>query len=75
MKVYVRRWNGKVFKQEDKVLQLDGYNGLCFCNSTPCVRVTTTHIAGVKSIQVYLHASEPNALVVYVEDVERKETV
>lgn len=70
MKVYIRRWKAeqKNFVREEP-FEIDAYNGVGFTDLTEKFRATERTIKG-KVQTIYLHASEPNALVVYVEDVE-----
>lgn len=75
MKVYIRRWKGdqRNYISEGPYM-IDSYNGISFeqdRESPPPPTAVVLHETYVHTI--YLHASEPNALVVYVEDVEIKE--
>lgn len=68
MKVYIRRWKSeqKNFVREEP-FEIDAYNGVGFTSMEEEFRATEHTVKGVVQT-IYLHASEPNALVVYVEE-------
>lgn len=73
MKVYIRRWKAeqKGYVQEGPYM-IDAYSGIAFTQGEES-SVVASVIQQSRARNIFLHASEPNALVVYVEDVERKE--
>jgi hypothetical protein len=70
MRVYVRKWNGKTFEQEETV-EMDAYDGLAFTQHEANVGYNGMRLERVTN--VYMHASEPNALCVYVEAIKEEE--
>lgn len=68
MKVYVRKWTATGMYEVVKTIEIDSYNGLTFTNYKENVTRESDVLGRVQCI--YLHAGEPNALVVYVEEVK-----
>ena len=68
MKVYVRKWNGDWKNYVQSVHEIDAYNGLTFFRYGENV-VYDGDVHG-RVQKIYLHASEPNALCVSVEEVK-----
>lgn len=75
MKVYIRRWmrDKKNYDQEGPY-EIDAYNGIGFTDKEE-EYTTLEHVVKGRVQSMFLHAGQANALVVYVEDVERKEEV
>lgn len=69
MKVYVKKWNGMTF-EVSKAYEIDSYNGLGFWLKGTSYAATTVNVPGVRVTEMYVHASEPNTLVVYCEEVK-----
>ena len=76
MKVYVRRWRRETrgYNSEGPY-DIDAYNGLTFAHYKE--EGVTAHVLQQTRCQtIFLHTTEPGALVVYVEDeVGTKEDV
>lgn len=68
MKVYVRRWSADCKSWTQTERELDAYNGLSYTRMQQNVGINGMELLRVTNI--YLHASEPNALCVYVEEVK-----
>lgn len=75
MKVYIRRWkNGDRNYVMEGPYEIDAYNGLTFQTVKGGNGATTVVLGNTKVRTVFLHAVEPNALVMYVEDAEKEKT-
>lgn len=68
MKVYVRMWTGTGTYEVVKEMQIDSYNPVTFWSCKENVTRPQDVLGRVQHI--FLHASEPNALCVYVEEVK-----
>lgn len=70
MKTYIRKWDKEMKSYVHlEPRRIDAYEGLHFL-ATSLTSNATDELVGMRVRSIFLHASEPNALVVYVEEVK-----
>lgn len=69
MKVYVRRWTGLGTYEVVAEVRLGTFEGIAFRNMDE-QPATAINFKGLRVTEMYLHASEPNTLNVWVEEVK-----
>lgn len=68
MRVYIRRWTAVGMYERVATLEIDSYNAVSFYSTEEAKAAAAKPEGVVGRVQhVFMHASEPGALVVYME--------